>query len=82
MHTHTQGLLHKRATLGTSLAGVTWINQYDATTGTLSLVRRVLHQLMPSGVSNALGQVAVLEQVPNIQIFKGNQAKLIDQTAA
>jgi hypothetical protein len=81
MHTNTQGFPHNRATPGAPLTGIAWVNQCDPTTGAFSLVRRVLHQLIPGGVSNALGKVAVLEHVPDVQIFKGDQAELVDQTA-
>lgn len=62
----------------TALAGATRIDRHEQTTGTLSLVRQLGEKTAPTGIVHSLGQHST-GQAFDIQIFDGNQAKVLHQ---
>src|SRR5713101_3318050 len=70
MHTNAQILLNQLPTPATELAGVAWVNQYDATASLLCFARRVLYELIPRRIRDAFRQAVVFEHSVCIQVLK------------
>ena len=67
-----------RRTILTRVAGV---YKHDTTTGPFSLVRRVLYELIPSRIRDALGQMMIFQESLSIQILQSNEVIGIDEAS-
>jgi hypothetical protein len=81
VHSLGQCFIHQRSTSGTDLAGVARVNQYHNPTSTLSLVGCVLHQLVPRSIVNRLSKAMVFHHLLDIEVFKSNNPKSLNQLA-
>ncbi len=76
---HTQRLLDHRAALGALLTGELRSHGNDGNIMHRSIGFHPCDELPPARIMNALSQVMVLDQVPYLQVFIGNQIVRCDQ---
>ncbi len=84
MNTDGQVLFNQSATAGTHFCRVAWINLYKIATSILRFVRNELYELSPGSIRNAFVHTppVAIHHVLNVQLFKGNYAKVVYQSAA
>ena len=82
MHTHRQGFWNPFPAARAILRGVAWINLYQRPTSLRSFVGRVLDELAPRRIVNALGQRMVLDHVGRLQVFKDQYLEALYKTMA
>ena len=82
--TNGQGFFNQSATTRTHLGRVARVNCYHAATGPFCLVRRVLYQLIPGGVTDAFIQAvpALGLHLLNVQVLKGDELVAVHQLPA
>jgi hypothetical protein len=71
-------MLKNVPTIGAGFGSEVGIDQHDRTTGTCSLVREMLEQIAPSGVQNALGQIA-MHHTGDGEVFERDHVVAFDQ---
>lgn len=83
MNTDRQGFRHNLPTARTSLGGVAWVNEYDATASFFRFARGELYELMSGNIPDAFVQASVraVFHVDNVQLLKGDKLIFVDQLA-
>ena len=66
----------------TILRRVRGIHSHKSPVGPCCLTRDEVGELAPRGVVDALGEVSVLDHVPDTEVFDRNDIELVDNTAA
>ena len=82
MNTNAQIFLDYRTTARTHLTRVAGIDLHRTASSLCSFVRCQLHQLIPCGICDGLGETVILEHPAYIQVFKYDNCKSVDQLAA
>src|SRR5579885_616795 len=79
MRANRQAFLHALATAAALLRGEASRDGYDWHIGDLPVVAHPTQEQPPTGISNTLCQMMILDQTSNVQVFKGNQVVSPDQ---
>jgi hypothetical protein len=82
MNSNAQILFDYRAASATGLARIAWIDLRYTPTSIFSFVRCELHKLIPCGIGYGFGETMILEHPSDVQVFKCDEGKSIDQLSA
>jgi len=82
MHPVRQFLLHQYTASTTQFAGISWVNKYYSSASLFRFTRSELYQLIPSSIRDAFCKAMVFNHCQNVQVFKGDNSKLINKPSA
>lgn len=80
-YTITQSQFNQLAATGGEPRRIARINRFTNSPSVRSFVRSVLNQLIPRSVRNRFRETTVLNHPANVQVFKDNQTKAVNEVA-